>query len=352
MKYIPPSETRPNEIGDHQLYGRSKPWKLVRGGLPVTLGTYNFVVILVAIMACIYNFRTFSIFACQANGYEPDRYVANCNASGYGEYEHGAFWFGLEPSALTFVSKANVVFLGNSRTQFAFSTATTDDWFSSASISFYLLGFLEDEDAIFFKELLPKLRLQATVYVINLDGFFNHYESPAAKTVMNDNSARSRYEGKAFWQIFHKAICTRVGRICGDRYVIFRSRRTGTYAYDAKNTARFFPGHPEPVYYDQNFDRSEVAEDLPSAVAFLSNLPVKHECVILTMVPYAGTKSGFVNALAGDLGMTVIAPHLDGLQTFDGSHLIYESAERWSKAFLEASAMQIRRCVDASLASP
>ena len=343
MKFIPLSETRPKG---------SLPWKRLRASLAVTLGTYSFVIIIAAVIACIYNFRTFSILACQANGYEPDRYVANCNASGYGDYEHGAFWFGLEPSALNFASKANVVFLGDSRTQFAFSTATTEDWFSSASISFYLLGFLQNEDALFFKELLPKLRLQADVYVINLDGFFNRYESPAAKTLMGDNTARSKYEGKAFWQLFHKAICTRVRQICGDRYVIFRSRTTGTYAYDAKNTAQFFPGHPEPVYYDQSFDRSEVAEDLPSAVAFLSELPVKRECVILTMVPYAGTKAGFMNALATDLGMTVIAPRLDGLQTFDGTHLIYESAERWSKAFLQASATQIQRCVGRPLASP
>ena len=158
----------------------------------------------------MYNFRTNSIFACQANGYKPDRYVANCNVPGYGEYEHGGFWFGLEPSALNFAASADVIFLGNSRTQFVFSTAATDDWFSSASISFYLLGFLQDENAFFTKELLRKLRPRATVYVINLDGFFNHYESPAARTVMRDDKARVGYEDKALWQFAHKEICKRV----------------------------------------------------------------------------------------------------------------------------------------------
>jgi hypothetical protein len=50
--------------------------------------------------------------------------------------------------------------------------------------------------------------------------------------------------------------------------------------------------------------------------------------------------------------MSVVAPRLEGLKTFDGSHLDRESAERWSKAFLQASAAQIRRCVGRPLASP
>src|SRR5690348_17487036 len=36
-----------------------------------------------------------SIFACGGNGYGHDRYLAYCHAAGYGDYEHGAFWFGL-----------------------------------------------------------------------------------------------------------------------------------------------------------------------------------------------------------------------------------------------------------------
>jgi hypothetical protein len=339
-------------MGDDEFSWRSNSLKQRRGGFAVRFATYNFFVITVALVACMYNFRTNSIFACQANGYKPDRYVANCNVPGYGEYEHGGFWFGLEPSALNFAANADVIFLGNSRTQFVFSTVATDDWFSSASISFYLLGFLQDENAFFTKELLRKLRPKATVYVINLDGFFNHYESPAARTVMRDDKARFGYEDKALWQFAHKEICKRVPQLCGHHYAIFRSRKTGAYAYDAADAARIFRGRAEAVSYDQKFDGNEIAEDLPSAVDFLSDLPVKRECVILTMVPAVDTKSAFTDALATELGMSVVAPRLEGLKTFDGSHLDRESAERWSKAFLQASAAQIRRCVGRPLASP
>jgi hypothetical protein len=143
--------------------------------------------------------------------------------------------------------------------------------------------------------------------------------------------------------------------------VIFRSRKTGAYA-DEGSWQRLGP--TQPVSDDQKFDRSEIAKELPSAMDFLSGLPVKHECIILTMIPtgefvwdyaknearFVGGKSGAANALANELGMTLVAPRLDGIRTYDGYHLDHESAERWSAAFLRAAAAQIRQCVGKPLA--
>jgi len=53
-------------------------------------------------------------------------------------------------------------------------------------------------------------------------------------------------------------------------------------------------------------------------------------------------------AVADALGLNLVAPELEGLQTFDGSHLDPASAERWSKAFLDAAGPQIRKCLDTS----
>ena len=88
----------------------------------------------------LYQLRTDNIFACPASGYTSDRYLSNCGTS-YGDYEHGAFWFDLEPAAEMSAASADVLFLGDSRMLLAFSTAATTKWFSSASASFYLLGF-------------------------------------------------------------------------------------------------------------------------------------------------------------------------------------------------------------------
>ncbi|HEX9168266.1 MAG TPA: hypothetical protein VF886_04965 [Roseiarcus sp.] len=111
------------------------------------LTLYVCIVVVAAFASYGFWARTRSIFACPANGYTADRYIAYCNGANYGDYEHGAFLFGLEP-ALNFASKADVLFLGNSRMQKAFSTNATTDWFSAASARYYLMGFSYGETSL------------------------------------------------------------------------------------------------------------------------------------------------------------------------------------------------------------
>src|SRR5690349_12039247 len=53
---------------------------------------------------------------------QPGAFLAFCESPRYGDYEHGAYYFDLEPEAIEALKKAEVLFLGNSRAQFAFST--------------------------------------------------------------------------------------------------------------------------------------------------------------------------------------------------------------------------------------
>src|SRR5262249_50446808 len=139
-------------------------------------------VILVAILvASAYKVRTYTIFACQADGYNSDRYIAYCNGAGYADYEHGAFWFDLEPVARNFARNADVLFLGSSRLQVALSTVSTADWFSAASARYYLFGFSYNGNVILADELLRRILPRARVYVINVDDFFERSESAPMK---------------------------------------------------------------------------------------------------------------------------------------------------------------------------
>jgi hypothetical protein len=291
----------------------------------------------------LYKLRVDNIFACPASGYTSDRYLAYCEAVNYGDYEHGAFLFDLEPVAEMSAASAEVLFLGGSRLQFAFSTPATAQWFSSASARYYLLGFVAFENSIFARALLDRLKPRPKVYVIALDDFFEPSERPIAKAVMHDVTARPRYEVKRFLQVFHQAICMKVAKICGDGVVVFRSRRTG--AWDMPQPTRF-NGLERPVSYNEDIDENAVEEAIAIGRTFLSELPVKTECVILTVIPTVGTKLSVANAIASGLGKPLVVPeHLDGLQTREGVHLDNSSAERWSEAFFKTAGPQIQRCL-------
>jgi hypothetical protein len=291
-------------------------------------------------VAALYSIRTDGAFACQANGYGSDRYLAYCNVDGYGEYDHGALWFDLEPKARVAVRKADVVFFGNSRLQFAFSTPATADWFTSHSIPYYLLGFSEDERYRFEDQAARRLGARPRVYVINVDGFFEESESVSASVVMHDDAARDRIERKRVWQQLHQPVCAAAPRLCGREYAIFRSRDTGAWkrAGALKNARKSTSEDPE-------VEEARVDRQSTSARILLGRLGVPPECTILTFVPTVNARRATGAAIAEAVGRDFIAPSLEGLGTFDGSHLDEASAERWAAAFFQEAGPRIARCL-------
>jgi hypothetical protein len=301
---------------------------------------YVGIVLAAFVAALAYQLRTQTIFACQADGYSSDRYIAYCNGTRYGDYEHGAFWFDLEPAASASAARADVLVLGNSRMQVALSTAASDDWFRSVAARYYLLGFSYRENVLMEEALLEKLQPRAKALVINVDDFFDRYETEPMKALLHDPGARERYQTKRLWQRVHEPVCNALPALCGDDYVIFRSRETGAYTKKTDKPNR------TPVSYDQALDRSVIERYTAEARGFMSRTELDRDCVILTMVPTVGTKIANVLAVAKSLDMKLMTPEgVDGLQTFDGSHLDKASAERWSRAFFDAAGSRIRSCL-------
>ena len=303
------------------------------------LTLYICVVLVAALASYAVWARTRSIFSCSANGYSADRYIAYCAGANYGDYEHGAFWFDLE-HALDFASKADVLFLGTSRMEKAFSTDATADWFSAASARYYLMGFSYGEHVSFAEALLGKMHPQASVYVIDVQDFFDPILTPPAQTVLYDPKAPTRYEGKQFWQGVQQRVCTTFPILCGSKGVTFRSRETGVYDMEGA------PRDIVPVSFDNVVSRDVVDRDTATAIDFLKRF-THGKCVILTMVPRDGTKVGDANAIAAALGMKLVTPDVpEELQMMDGHHLDGPSAERWSQAFFKAAGPEIQSCIE------
>jgi hypothetical protein len=327
--------TKPPQIDPTNALGRD------RGNfvLAARSGLYILLVLAVALGAGAYSLRKYGIFSCQASGYSSDGYLGYCGATSYGDYDHGAIWFGLEPAAIDAATNAQVLFIGNSRTQFAFSSKATADWFSSLSESYYLLGFSHFENYTFEAPLLRKLHPRAKVYVINIDSFFERSETGPGKTVMRDESARTRYEQKRQWQRIHKPICTTFKAVCGHEIAIFRSRSAGAWFVNGGRLTS------EPVSYDEDIDQNMLASYSALGNEFLPSLSADRACTILTIVPTVKTGAGTAKAIAVALGFNLVAPQPPGLVTFDHYHLDRQSAQRWSAAFLEEAGPQIRKCL-------
>jgi hypothetical protein len=292
----------------------------------------------------IYKLRTDGIFACPADVPSSERYLAYCLTVSYGDYDHGAFWFGLDPEAKQSVTDAEVLFLGNSRLQYAFSNQATVDWFASRAISYYLLGFSHNGNARFSEPLLERLNPKAKVYVINVDRFFDSVESDPVAQIFHGTNMRNRYIRKQRWQPVHRSICTRLPSICGNKLAVFRYPETGSWVMQGDGW--WF--EPVAISDAPPDDEDYWAQYAALGKQFIAKLPVERECVLLTIAPYEETKRAEAQAIARALNLTFIAPDLDGLMTFDRSHLDLPSSERWAKAFFNSAGMRIQLCLDDS----
>lgn len=308
---------------------------------PAKLLLYVLILLLGFIGPFLFKLRTDGIFACPADGYTGNRYLAYCHVTGYGDYDHSAFWFGLEPEIERFAVEAEVLFLGNSRMQFAFSSQATHDWFSSFSIRYYLLGFSSTENISFTAPLLSKLHPRAKVIVINVDRFFEDKESDVGAAILRGGDVLLRSKEKRFWQIFHKPICTQLPMICGKAVSFFRTRETGAWHLNGFRLWEESKAVADGPASDT--DRWNIYAELGKQ--FLSQLPIRQDCVLLTIAPSNATKMAEATAIANSLNLDLLVPLLDGLQTFDGSHLDRPSAERWSRAFFDTAGPRIRACL-------
>jgi hypothetical protein len=299
---------------------------------------YVATLLLVILGASAYSLRAYGIFSCRAGGYGQDSYLSYCGAKGYGDYDHGAFWFELEPRAVAAARKAKVLFLGNSRMQFGFSTSATANGFESLGVPYYLLGFSHFGNARFEAPLLRKLQPGAAAYVINIDLFFEPSMSQPARAVMHEAGAKSRYQNKRAWQPIHKRLCSLLPALCGGAMAYFRSPTTGAWVV----------GDPwlriAPVSYDFSVDQDVVQRYAASGKEFLPLLNAGKGCVVLTTVPTVKTRTGTAKAIAAALELPFVSPELDGLTTFDESHLDPASAQTWSAAFFEAASPQLDQC--------
>jgi len=303
----------------------------------------TYLTILVCVALATYGFRltTQGIFACPGDGYDVGVYLADCNASAYGDFDHGAFWYQLKSVNMNRIREADVLLVGNSRLQFGFSTPETAGWFDEIAAQPYLLGFSHSENSLFVGPLLDRIVPNPKALVINADSFFKQRITPPVEAIFAGGDTLVRYQAKQRWQPIHRYLCGHLSFPCGDAFAIYRDTTTGFWKHYG-----VLPGAtPGAMGLAPPRDSESWPDNLKLARDFLERFNLPAHCVLLTVVPSSETPLEEAKWLAEQLELELIAPILPELQTFDGSHLDIHSAERWSKAFFEQAAPVLSSCL-------
>ncbi|WP_375465998.1 hypothetical protein [uncultured Methylobacterium sp.] len=280
----------------------------------------------------------------------PGSFVAECR--GVGDYDHAAFALGLEPAAVAALARADIVVLGNSRAQFAFSTAAMDDFAKQSDAAIYRAGFGYNEGSAFAHRVLAGAGARPRAIIVNADPFFTARQSPPAIRIRDDpwRALVAGLRSKVALDL-RSGLCARLALepLCrGSRDGVYRVAGTGSWIWnprlpsEAATEIDAGPGAPLPSSAADAPTPDALARDLLAAL----DLPPR--CLFLTAVPNSqDDASAAASALGQNLGAPAILPRLTGLRTRDGSHLDPPSAERWSAAFLAQAEAGLRDCLSA-----
>jgi hypothetical protein len=315
--------------------GRRRHWILVGAFIVLAIGST---------IATGVGQMTFDNLACRSSGYGENNFLAYCRSPKYGDYEHGALYHGVEPGTVDSMRAAQALFLGNSRTQAAFSSEAMRAYFRERGVRFFVLGFGYDESSPFALALVRKWSLRPKVLVINSDPFFLDQVGQQARDAIDAKPAYLwRLVLKMLFQRVHRAVCATIS--CKQyQPAVFRSSEDGEWAW--------IPYYVDEIALPVELSQAPIPPEIIERAAavgerFLNAVAIRRDCVVLTGTPSSEVHNAPVLAreLAQRLHTKLITPTVDGLTTIDRGYLNRASAERWSGAFVELLTPVLRQCL-------
>src|SRR5262249_40202123 len=245
---------------------------------------------------------TFDNLKCRSTGYDNEHFLAYCDSQRYADYEHGALFYGLEPSAIGSIRSAEVLVIGNSKVQAAFSSKAVRDYFNSINVRFFVMGFGYGDESTFSMAVLRKWRLSPKVLVVNADPFFSERGSaPALDALSGQPAFLWRLVLKMLFQRVHRAVCFVASYVFPESDpAIFRSARDGQWNWIGPYTNE--RSVPIEGSAQTTMTEEELAKARELGEKFLGQIGLDRHCVVLTGIPNSLLDStGIAAALAGSL---------------------------------------------------
>lgn len=250
-----------------------------------------------------------------------------------GHIDHHVLFHAIDDRAVAAMRQAELLFLGNSRLMFALDARIMAA--HPLRRRYYVLGFGHEEQDDFPLGIIQRHDLRPRVVVINADQFFASDQSEWASRVVDESDFdawKVRAEGETAHRVrrvLHQLLPQYVDLRRGNREVVlYRSRQNGTW-FVAND---FGPG---TVF---EWPEDEVTMPAPAALAaaaeFKDALERRGARIVLCLIPGPGVSLYRAQRLAEHLSVPLIVPQAGDVQTIDGSHLSFESAERVTASLL------------------
>lgn len=264
---------------------------------------------------------------------DPDDYYLAYSKGGH--VDHHVLYHGSDARSVDRLRSADVLFVGNSRLLFAFTSRDLRRFFAPRGLEYFMLAFGHREHDAFPRAIIRRFDLRPRLVIVNADEFFLGAQSAWADRVMDDtwfDAQKLWFEAEAtHWARRHvHAWLPYLPDVWRNEreLVAYRSRDDGTWLVASGFSgigASFRPGSSERVELTEQKRRN--------ARSFKAEIEARGGRLVLCLVPSPRADRGVAEALAREIGVPLVAPEPPGLRTFDGSHLMPESASAFAAAF-------------------
>ena len=258
------------------------------------------------------------------------------------ELDTPILYYGLDHESLSNLMQADVLFLGNSRLQFACKRRVLQPFFERHSLKYFVLGFGNNEPVTLPLDIIRHFNLHPKLIVINADSFFTTGLSKWGERIVREGEwpgIKRVIEGQcSFWSQRYVHSCIPKWSAWEDvrkskqPLVVFRSRDNGEWLLQWSHSAA-----PAGRPFDCSLnDNTSLDLDSMSAVdTYKEEIRSRGAKTVLTLIP--SPRMGAINAAAtaARLAAPLLLPQADGLQSVDSSHLDEASAERVINQILE-----------------
>jgi hypothetical protein len=233
------------------------------------------------------------------------------------------------------LERADVLFLGNSRLMFALSDGGVMRSLRGRGVRGYALGFGHGERNRFAEDLIVKYDLRPRLVVANADRFFTDDYSDTAREAVGKgrfDAMKAYFEFRAgFWaRRGLRQLVPHLVDLLRDRShgVVFRSRADGTWLLCST------PERGRP-FVDGESPARPGGREVEIAARFKAMVEGRGGRLVLAHVPNPETPRSVSRAIAESIGVPLISPGVEGLESHDGSHLCKRSIGRFAAAFSE-----------------
>jgi len=283
---------------------------------------------------------------CWSGKYGSQYYLAGCHNRRLIEYDMGAIYYGLEDGISETIKNAQVIVLGSSKAQAAFSSSATEAYFAKQNARFYVLGFGYNNLGGFALPLLKHKQANPKLLIVGADPFFITQLPPLTDDILTgDWSAYWNHVFIAGVQRLQRAVCPTFPSLCSPPFrTIYRSAKTGQWKW----LGSYFPEQSIPLndMLHPEFTDGEFQAAVEFGERFLREAGIDRNCIVFTGVPNNERDSpAIASRLAQRLGTKLILPEVEPLALLDDTHLNFDSAERWSAAFLTELTSVLDSCL-------